>query len=672
VKVLIFKILVFCLFFEPYYLAAEPEEILILGHRRENKQVSRPGQTLSIKPEESTRFDTNTHLKGQTGIALPETGRVNASGFVIPRIRGQDSRLTEIYFDGVLLQNPLTGLPLIDDLDLRAFGELRVHQGVTPFDLPGVNTIGAMEYRLTTRRSQQVGINVGEPYGHATWALGGQRRENIEWRIYSRLHETRGKYSYYDDHATPYNEDDDEQRWRTNNDRRSKQLLPVVIVHSDKQHVRLMAFLNHGEAAVPAANASQNSYARNDSHAGLVSLSWLTELPDLSATQAISIKTEISRHHDDRRTKDPTRAILGNATSGSFTVESLRAAATPRLDGEFFSTLATFEATRAQVETQSGTDRALKMLRQGQALTVAAAAHPKGVWQALQLETKANWNSWRDELKSQTADDVFASDAGNKSRASLSRGRSLAVGWERSLWHTYAQVAVNDRKASLLEEFGDGGQMRGNPGIKPEMMRHGEIGGGIRPALPWALQLNTALFRDDTKDKISFMPSVSQTLRAQNISQTRVQGISIEMTNGAAQTELTLSWTNLWPEDLSTPQRPTLIPLTPERTGFARLTQKVGPAFLQWSSRYRSRVFRDEQNTISIPAVTIHDFAIDSNWGESPTWNIGASIINVFNITYVNIEAPQTGGSKGKTAYGDLAGSPLPGRQWLINTAINF
>ncbi len=118
--------------------------IKIIGPQREILRPRHAGQSVVIRPSEETRFDIKHQLDKESSLILPETGRVNASGFSVPRVRGQDARFTEIYLEGLRIQDPYLGYPFIDDLDLRATGEMALYIGTPPPEFASVNPNGGV------------------------------------------------------------------------------------------------------------------------------------------------------------------------------------------------------------------------------------------------------------------------------------------------------------------------------------------------------------------------------------------------------------------------------------------------------------------------------------------------------------------------------------------------
>ena len=115
------------------------------------------------------------------------------------------------------------------------------------------------------------------------------------------------------------------------------------------------------------------------------------------------------------------------------------------------------------------------------------------------------------------------------------------------------------------------------------------------------------------------------------------------------------------------------MPSVPEHVAVAAVDQGMGPLTARWSTRYQSRVFRDVDNAVAVPAYTVHDASIDARWPAlGAEIDTGVAVMNVFDVSRLPIEAPGTRGSKGYTSYSDLDGYPLPGRQWRLTVAAKF
>lgn len=657
-----------------------PYEVDVIGRRAESERLARPGHTSIMRPDDATRFDSRALLERETSLALPETGRINASGFALPRIRGQDARLTEIYLDDLLLQDPYGGLPLVDELDLRAFGELVLHQGMTPPELPTTSPIGALQYRYraVTERRMTFGGNVGRPHGVSTWALGEyERAGQFTFRGYAREHRTDGAYRYYDDNATPYNARDDRHAIRTGNDRRSRQAMPHFTYSSGRDEFRGFVLWSASETGLPGYRGDDR--ADESSTANLGALRWTRRF-----TNEVDAGLGAAVTEDGRRTRDPDGSVLGPRGNTRFKASTRRADARLgwRTDSAAIATVvvANVEGSRSRVRTGSAATvtgeaggSATTLDREALVGHVGAAA-AIGAHRVFTVEGKISARQHHDDFPERFQVDVLDAPTAT-SRNTIARGAGLALGWRATPVAVYVQLAQHERPPSLLEEFGDGGLVRGQPEVRPERLRHGEFGATVRGAAgSW--RAGAALFEDRVDDRIVFVPALGASVRALNLAHTRTRGAELtgDTSFGPGNfTRLTAGYTRLDPADLTLASRTRLLPAVPEHVGLLALDQRIAMLTLRWGARYQSRVYRDVDNSIAVPAYTIHDASLDSRWPTSfGVIDVGLSVLNVFDVNRLPIEAPRTSTSRGYTSYSDLDGYPLPGRQWRMSVAAAF
>ena len=87
----------------------EPADaIIVIGHRHEAQRQQQIGQSVIITPSAATRFDSLTHLKRESSFIVSETGHISPSGFALPKIRGQDIKLTEVYLAGSYIKSKVS------------------------------------------------------------------------------------------------------------------------------------------------------------------------------------------------------------------------------------------------------------------------------------------------------------------------------------------------------------------------------------------------------------------------------------------------------------------------------------------------------------------------------------------------------------------------------------
>lgn len=632
--------------------------------------MPRGGQSLSVRPSDASRFETLTHLKRESSVLAPETGRISASGFVVPRIRGQDVKLTDVYLEDILVQDPYSGLPLIEDLDLRAFGALELHQGMSPPDVPGQNPIGTLRYRFRQEKATkiQLGLQGGQPFGISAWGLGIYRNEDDDYRIYGRQHSTSGRYRFYSDEATPYNSADDRQRTRENNDQRSLQSVPYFSKKWGPYTLRGLGWIYSADRGLPSASVVQSSSAREETSGHIAHLSLRREIEATSLFSRGLVSVALSQNQDERRIDDPERRYLGAADHSLLTVDSLRLQTAASLAGETWEHHLAADLSRTQVDGRAGQERYSALERLGETFSFGSRFTPLP---RLEIEAKIAWRGLKDD------DDVAGGNAFQEEEKAQKKDRrdsttwGLSAAWAEAAWALYVQAAAGERLPSILEEFGNGSTVRPSGALKPEEIEHHEAGASFH-GKDWSL--SSAFYQDRTDEKIVFIPILASASKALNIRKTVVQGMDLRADYEWRQTGLYLGFSRLLPHDTTRSEKK-ILPGVPERVAVLEIRQSLGEStVIRWFSRYRSDVYRDLNNSVLIPEVWIHDFSADQKLTlrMKDDLALGFSLRNVFNVMDLPVTAPGTSGSKGRTGYSDIAGFPLPGRQWLLSLAYTF
>lgn len=658
----------------PPVLSEDGPLINVWGTRPEKYSPSRGGQSVIIRPQDETQFDTRVHIRDEPSLTVPDTGRINASGFTLPRVRGQDSRFTEIYLDGLKVQDPYVGFPIIDDLDLRACGELQIYIGNPPPSLPTISPNGAIAYRMFTPIGQkhQLGTIVGRPYGHGVWALSQYKSPaKNEARLYLRQHRTDGQYSYHDDRATPYNPSDDKKSVRTNGDRYGAQALPTFAWRWGRHKISGLGLWNQASTGLPARSSDVLSLAREKGHYRVGKLGYTFEPERTQLLVPQTLRLEAGRYDLRLDTSDPTQAVLGQVQATSRRLDGHTVAgeanwveSQDRGDSGLFLRA---EGNESRIRSSKGNANEFSVKRYQNSLYAGLDLHLPFF---LNLEGKASITKQRDTItREQNSLTAAAPDPGSDL---ILQGSSLGLAWRSDSLTFYSQMAQLKRPPTLLEKFGDGGLIRDNPTLSPEITLHKEVGLHWRTLFEGSPQdllsrprLRAALFRDDTRDRIILLPSIAQTMRAQNAIKTEVTGAeaAIEITI-YGKTTVTGGYARLFPLDESYSKRSRLIPGVAEHTATSSLNHSFSWATVRLSSRFQSQVWRDSENTIAIPGYLVHDLTLDSTW---KAMAIGIAVYNLTDRNRLDIYGEGPGASRGQTSYSDYAGMPLPGRNWRVS-----
>jgi TonB dependent receptor len=648
--------------------------VVITGRHKEATMQRQNGQSILIKPNDASRFDTLTHLKRESSMSMPETGRISPSGFVVPKVRGQDASLTDVYVEDVLLQDPYSGLPLVEDIDLRAFGSLEIHQGVPPADVMGLNPIGTLRYRFqpTKQNSATTGLRGGVPFGLSTWWLGIYHGESSDVgpeimsdaRLYLRSHQTNGRYSYYSDEGSPYNERDDTVRRRVNNDQRSSQAVPLLRYQVGSYRFQCLGWIYRAERGLATLSAVVPSSARENADGHLGHLQAARDFSNIGIFKDASLSLGVTDTRDLRDVSDPGRIFLGSAEQSKMRVQSRRV----QLQGKGTIGVTSFfvggDAGSTAVDNHLGNRLAVDLKRQSDNASVGVRVDPQSIWV---VELKAAKRVHVDHLSGDGGLIVLEGEdiRSKKVASSNAFGGSLALGREDI--GGYVQSAIATRLPSLIEEFGNGSSIRPNGALSPESIHHHEIG-AFAKGLTGRWRLGLAGYEDVTENKIVFVPVLANGVKAKNVRQTAIKGVDVRAEAGVGDTSVYISYSRLFPYDKTRGGRK-ILPGIAEHIFVGELEERLREFTVRWLARYRSTIYRDLGNSVELPGAWINDASLDYHGGvvSKDDLRVGLSVRNVFDVTSVEISAPDTKGSRGRTAFSDVSGYPLPGRQWILS-----
>ena len=649
--------LLFILAFTTAGYSQAEETIVVEGEpiRAERIKTSQVGQSILIQPEQASRFDASDHLRRESSLTFIESGRVSPSGFMVPRIRAQDSKLTDIYLEDILLSDPYSGLPLVEDLDLRAFGSLELHQGSSPASVPSGNSVGVLRYQFREARTSKttLGLVTGSPYGLSLWSHSILKGQDKEFRLYGRAHQSSGRYSFYSDESTPYNSRDDKLKTRNNNDQRSEQIMPYYRQKLGAYTLKALAWKHRANRGIPSGSVILSSNARDISQGLLgdvsVSRSWF----NLGLIDTTEVSIHLGRTDDERETLDPERLVLNSSTQAKMKIGSNRQGVRTRFGTDHTQTYLSLEGAQSKVGQSFNGISGMRLNRSNENAILGLAYLPS---QAFTIEGKVSSHRQWDNVSRVNAI-ILAEEEPSGKRYRFARGETLTMGFGKDLG-AYGQISRSRRLPSLYEEFGNGNTVRPNSDLKAESLFHRETGGFFQ-AREW--RLSTAYYNDQTDEKIVVVPIMASASKALNVGKTSVQGLDAEVTWKFDQTLLSAKATWMSAEDLSRKEKRKL-PSIPGKIMIGEWRQTWLPHLTSHlSARYRSQVYRDLGNTVTLPGMTSYDANLDLSW-RGFEW--GLAVRNLLNTRNLEISS---GRNRGRTGVSDIAGSPLPGRQWVFN-----
>ena len=630
--------------------------IIVIGKRnpasrKETKRTLSTGSSTTIIPKEASRFESKDLLKKDSSLSFKETGRMNTVGFTVPNIRGQDAKLTEIYIDEVLIQSPYTGMPSTYDLDLRAFGKIDLFQGISSYTIPSTNPIGALRYRKVPQKfNHQLGTSYGIPHGSTVWTSNRQETKysnsQIDSSLYTRFHSTNGKFDYYNDNGTPYKTSDDFEANRKNNHRRSWQLLPYIEYSDQKWTLSLMGISHHAESGLTGPISSEGLSTENtfDQFADIEAE---YRLGSFNSLVPYSISLGANNNINKRNINDPIGDLLGFASTNALTTESNALSSRMEHKGSIYDNKIQISQSQSKIAAHSSAFANFEFTRQSTSLYWGGSID---LYANLLLEYKLSWLDIVDK------DNIKTTKRG-------SAGKNLSSSYRTKYSNSYLQYGLFERIPTLFEEFGDGGYVKSADSLATEKMTHKEVGTILHNKSTSQI-IGLAYFEDDTANKIRFLPSFGQTLKAQNLDSTKISGLNIfaELSYETFGGSLTIS--QLKAEDLSFEASKSIVNI-PEFKGVLSAYKSWNEFILRWTTNQRSKVYRDRNNSIEIPAARTHDLNADySIQSFSQKIALGIAILNVFDLKKIGISAPDSPTNNGATGYSDYYGFPLPGRNF--------
>lgn len=676
----LFNFSAFCLlcnFLASAGFADSDNVIWVHGKRRERYRKPHAGKSLLLKPAAPSRFSTQGHIKEDASLNSLETGKMSASGFSLPKIRGQDQHLTEVWVEDALVHDPWEGLPLASELDLLAFGELSMLQGVSPPGLMSLNPIGSLRYlvRNQGKDAHKLGFGVGKPYGLKVFARGLQHWQTKQMYgrslLYGRTYQTDGKYQYYHDHGNPYDPDSGTYEQRANNDQRSWQFMPYNSLQMGPHQVKIIALSYGGQAGTPGYGGFL-SLARQHSRGGFLSTHYSYALNAKTNPLLPSQLTLGAYLRDDiRGTSDPEHPITGLAIEERRKTKINRFQVGSIWEQGDFQLFSQLQFGKSELHASHNNDLIYAGIRNHMQGLLSSTLKPfipftieLKLLQRLQLDT---FSSKKDSYETELEPPVL--DLEQRMRA-YSLASSLQIGPLRS----YFQAAFYHRPPTIIEEFGDGNRVMPSLSLKPEAIKHYEAACDLA-LISRKLSLHIGAFADRTSNKISFVPALAYTYTAKNIEETLINGYEIATELTLRGSRLLASYTYLQPKILSEHLSDRVIPGLSHDQFVLALGQNLKPDWLlHLRCNYRSEAYRDLENSILVPMVVTYDASSDYQvkLSENFLLSMGLSVINLADMKTMGIASPYDPSRKGLVAYSDLDGYPLPGRQWIMNVHLDF
>lgn len=611
-----------------------------------------------VPAAESRRLATPAELLGTLpGIELRSLGGMGA--FSTASLRGASGQEMAVLVDGVDTRSPFTGEAMIDELPLAGVERLELYRGGAPASLGAGGAAGAVN--VVTGGAQGARLSVGagsfdtRRAGFSA-ALTGLR--DADFHLAAGLLTSDADYRYLDRHGTVIsNTADDTLRLRRNADLEARDLLarlrwaPGAGRYGGRWSLayRYLSRENGvpGTESLPTlATRSQRSghdwrlgwespllLGRAELRAqGFLRRGWTRFLNPLGETGPFLVADETR----DRLTS------RGATAGGEVTVGALHLQLSGEARREGFlpdnlNPAKPDEFERRRDARRGEAEAGLLVARQRLLLVAAYGAEriednyygpPTLPWlPALERDRHVTRERFR--------------------RAGLHLRAVEGPRWQLGI---AANVADAYRAPTLLELFGQDVSVSGNPALRPEHGAQSDL--GLRAAVrrgELAARGELTWFRRDLEDQILFLRNSQSSVRADNVSASRVTGRELSLSAEWRRWRLRLARTTLVARDRSglAAYDGKALPYRSPARSLLRLGWEHRRLGLHVEREWRAATFSDRYNDPDrqLPAATL--------WGAGLNLDLTAALV-------LSIE----GRNLGDARIEDRLGYPLPGRHW--------
>ena len=615
----------------------DSNEVTITAHSREHLESRRGGESTIIRPSDETRFDTATQYKDDPSIRGVDRG----GGFSLPLFRGQDGRFTHIFIDDMELVDPYSGFALMDDIDLRAFGEMRIHKGQSPWNIPVTQPGGVVQFlpRPVVSPSVSGGYSVGDVSGEQVWSLIQKPIEDdFDTRLYASTMMSSGHYSYYSDNGTIRNVDDDAIRRRDNNDRRGHQLFGQAHWHSDRTSLRLLGWEQGSSQGFASGRASGDGNARQKANTRVGELSLRH-----NATDTLYVSAGAGTVLANRAFQDPGHDI---SLADKRTLETKSTTESVGIGNDGTQV--------AWVLRQKFTDVKVRQISSVLSEDFAPKRQLSAIYGGGSIHFSEQWEM---ELKAEAEN-------------TNTHGGGASLFWNAGDFDVWTQVGESERAPSLLENVGNGAEIQSAADLRAENGIFGELGWRKHNAAwhDWRGEQSIAIWGQRWQERIRVLPVSSTAYRAVNTGVERFNGVDFRTawTIGRAELEGAASMIN------ATNEQGYVVPWVPAWQAVLEASYHfLRNIALRGTDRYQGQMYDDYENTLEIGDVWIQDATIDWNDKASHV-SLGGGIYNIGNVQSVAVHDVATGQGDGRMAWQSYGREPLPGRQWIVKLALRF
>lgn len=609
-------------------------------------------ETGVVRVIERERFDNATTtladtLGTQTGVQIRQSGGLGSYSTV--SIRGSTGKQTQVYLDGMLLNDPLYGGVDLSFYTLHDIAQIQIYPGNAParYAQAGVGGVVAMESLGThTRNESRINLGAGS-FGTRRYGLfnAGSHDRFHYWLSLNRQ-QADNDFTYPNEPEW-FNPTDGEESTRRNADVEQNDGSLKLSYHFTPQR-QLDALLQWSDKdqGIPSIQNWANNRARLSTEQQRLQLhfqdsSWLDGA--LQSSHRLLVGD----------TNESYRDLVGRVGTGTYDTRT-------RVDQFALNNSATWQQANHQIS--AAVDMAWYDMDQRDLLQQDPDSHRERRFIASALSHE--WHSDQERLRTQLAirqfnvDDDSESVDGNNSKTrtdTSNRYRAWQVGTRliatESLW-LYANLARQVRVPTLVEQYGQQGLFIGNPDLQAEESLNKDI------SARWLLtrgHLEVTGFQRHLDPAVTAIYDARGVGRYINV-EAEFNGVELE-----AQYDLLDNWTlsaNATFQDSENlseqiaDQESKRLPGIYHRSGMLNSQWRFSPFTLDLTWRYDDNLYYDSANLLEADARNTLDAALawQHAWNATSTTQLRLEVKNLTDELYQ-----------------DFNRFPSPGRAWFLN-----
>jgi iron complex outermembrane receptor protein len=587
-------------------------------------------------------------LSEAAGVRVQQYGGLGA--FSTVSLRGSPAGQVAVFLDGSPITSAAHGVVNLADLPVTAIDRVEVYR-TSPIGFGLVGPGGAINLvTVSAPGLKDVRVVRGS---FDTWegkASGSGRLGPLTGLLHLGYQGSAGDFRYLDDNGTPFNAQDDSVSIRANNRFDAVTGLGNVAWRPHPRvRVTARGHLFRKVQGVPGIGAVPAFHTR---------LSFWRALSQLECVVAgdrvwPALRLRTGTDHERTRFEDLGAELgLGRHDTDDRTrnnhldLELDWAEPRPWLGLQVVGTL---RRERAWLTDQAdGFTDPPPSRRDARAAGAALLLRPLGPHAVLRVGQR--WEELDDRLRTVGLGDLPVATDVERSLEAPQLGLKLEAGWGVSCQANWFRA---DRPPDFLELFGDQGSVLGNPALRPERVEGWDVGPSwsIPGGAPLSGTLIWAHFESHARDLILYVRNSQSSVRAQNISKSRIQGDEATARLGpCAGVTLSAAWT--WQEAVDTGDVPywtgRRLPQRPGREGSTRLEWARGSWRLAADLHHIGDNYLDRYNRYHVASRTL--------WG-------GSLSVALFSPLQLVLE----GKNLGDVRASDVAGFPLPGRSVFVS-----